>query len=199
MEGARAWGCGDGGAARAEAGRHVGRPRCQMGGSAVRSAGGGGGGAGAGDGPTAAGDNRRRVVRAPLEVPRLRGGRRWYGGRGGTGSVACAGQALPSSLAVCPFCVQVAAAMAAKRWTPCLRRRVCVVGGAPARPQGLRRRGRGGTAPAGPSHFPLRGAGGGGGRDAWGRVGGTPPLLQGAQPVPSHCPPDDKCRPQRYL
>ena len=26
-----------------------------------------------------------------------------------------------------------------------------------------------------------------------------PPLLQGAQPMPSHCPPDAKCQPQRHL
>ena len=26
-----------------------------------------------------------------------------------------------------------------------------------------------------------------------------PPSLQGAEPMPSHCPPDAKCRPQRRL
>ena len=29
--------------------------------------------------------------------------------------------------------------------------------------------------------------------------GGPPPPLQGAQPMPSHCPPDTKCQPQWHL
>ena len=43
---------------------------------------------------------------------------------------------------------------------------------------------------AGPSREACPGMHGGGG-------GGTPPPpLQGAQPMPSHCPPDGKCQPQ---
>ena len=33
----------------------------------------------------------------------------------------------------------------------------------------------------------------------WKGGGGTPPSLQGAQPMPSHCPPDGKCRLQWRL
>ena len=43
-------------------------------------------------------------------------------------------------------------------------------------------------------------SGGGGGRDALEGGGeGTPPPLQGAQPAPSHCPPDTKCQLQWHV
>ena len=48
----------------------------------------------------------------------------------------------------------------------------------------------------------AQGGGGGGGMAGMHWKGGvvTPPsLLQGAQPAPSHCPPDGKCQPQWHL
>ena len=43
------------------------------------------------------------------------------------------------------------------------------------------------------------GVGGEGGSDHWKGGGVPPPPLQGAQPMPSHCPRDAKCRLQRHL
>ena len=43
------------------------------------------------------------------------------------------------------------------------------------------------------------GTGGGCGQRCIGRGGAPPPPLEGAQPMPSHCPPDAKCQPQWHL
>ena len=48
-------------------------------------------------------------------------------------------------------------------------------------------------------HSDSLGGLGGGPQGCIGKGGGNPPPLQGAQPMPSHCLPDAKCRPQRHL